>query len=146
MKNGIVNARGNNGKTALMRTAEEGDVETVKILLKIGADVNARDNDGNTALMWVDKSPETAKVLLKYGADVKARDNDGDTALMSAANEGNADVAEVLIKHGADVNARDSYGNTALLLAAPWGYTKPQKSSWSMVLMSMLGTMTAGRL
>lgn len=52
-------------------------LETVKMLLDLGADVNAQDN------------------------------LDGRTALMGAAHKGRNDVVDLLVKHGADLSLRD---------------------------------------
>lgn len=40
-----------NGATALIRAADNGHLDVVRLLLDKGADVNAHDNDGITALM-----------------------------------------------------------------------------------------------
>ncbi|MFX0200286.1 MAG: ankyrin repeat domain-containing protein, partial [Candidatus Hodarchaeota archaeon] len=50
-KGADVNAKDNDGLTALMRAALQGHTDTVHALLAKGADVNAKDNDGLTALM-----------------------------------------------------------------------------------------------
>ena len=47
-----VNARDNDGYTALIWAAFNGHAEIVTALLERGADVDARNNDGDTALMW----------------------------------------------------------------------------------------------
>ena len=44
-----VNARNEFGWTALMYAAEAGAAETVRILLKAGADASVKDTDGKTA-------------------------------------------------------------------------------------------------
>lgn len=77
-----VNAKDNNGATALIRSAWEGDYELAELLLKHGADVNARNNDGCTALMFAafDGHPKVAELLIAYGADKNLRDKNGSTA------------------------------------------------------------------
>ena len=50
-KGADVNAKGNDGFTALMVGSLQGRTEIVKILLEKGADVNEKGNDGFTALM-----------------------------------------------------------------------------------------------
>ena len=119
-----VNAKGNNGQTALMLASWEGK-ELASELLKAGADVNAKDNDGQTALMlasWEGK--ELASELLKAGADVNAKANDSWTALMLASRVGRTEVVDMLLKTGADVNAKANDGQTALIWATARGHIK----------------------
>ncbi len=77
-----VNARDNDGMTALMQAAGT-NAESVKILLKAKADPNAKDDEGATALIWSAREgyPETVIALLNAGADVKARDKNGKRAV-----------------------------------------------------------------
>jgi len=106
-----VNARDEEGRTALMCMMMQSQItsKTVKLLLKAGVDVNARDNQGKTALMYSD-NPDLARLLIKAGADVNARDNQGKTALMCIYNES---VQEILIEAGADVFIKDKKGKKA---------------------------------
>ena len=43
-----VNAKNNDGWTALMKASENGRKEVVEMLINAGADVNAKNNDGKT--------------------------------------------------------------------------------------------------
>ncbi|NIM06561.1 MAG: ankyrin repeat domain-containing protein, partial [Deltaproteobacteria bacterium] len=45
-----IDARDNDGKSALIMAALMGHADSVKLLLEKGADVNAHDNGGRTAL------------------------------------------------------------------------------------------------
>ena len=124
IRNGAnVNAKDNNGRTALMIAATlNKNPEIITALIKAGADVNAKDNDGRTALMFtaaINKNSEVITALIKAGADVNAKDNDGATALtLAAANTKNPEVITALTKAGLDVNAKGKFGWTALMIAA----------------------------
>jgi len=70
-----VNAKGNDGKTALMHAVEQGNKEIVQALIVKGADVNAKGNDGKTALMHAVEqgNKEIVQALIAKGADVNAK-------------------------------------------------------------------------
>jgi ankyrin repeat protein len=111
-----VDAREDNGNTALMLAAFEGREAVVQYLLEQGADVNAANRGGQTALMAAASgpSPGTVKLLLEKGADVNARENtEMFTALMFAAAEGQLDNVRVLLRFGADKTLKDVDGETA---------------------------------
>jgi ankyrin repeat protein len=102
IKAGIdINAKEDDGRTALLIAAEKGDAGMAALLADSGADVNARDVDGYTALMYAayKGNLELAELLVNHGADVHAKDKDGWTALRFALLQGKTQVAELLKKH-----------------------------------------------
>jgi ankyrin repeat protein len=117
------------GATALMAAAAGGDGQTVKLLLKQGAEVNAQPaanesgfilGGGRTALMWAAFRGNVAmlKRLIDAGADVNAVTGLG-TALTQAAWADRTEAARVLLERGARIDQagpRDDY--TALHWAA----------------------------
>ena len=71
IRNGAnVNAKDNDGNTALMRAVLWGATKTTEVLLKHGVHVNAKNNNGDTALMWATGfgNIEIANLLRSYGA------------------------------------------------------------------------------
>jgi len=98
-----VNAKDDNGVTALMMASVMGHVEVVKRLLDKGADVSAKDNDGVTALTGTSFEGhfDVAKLLVEKGADVNIKSKDGDTALMAGSAKGHTKIVELLKAHGA---------------------------------------------
>ena len=126
-KGADVNARDDNGKTALLealnpmhRELEKNDKEIAKLLIAKGADVNAKNNNGQTPLMFAANTgcKDIVELLVAKGADLNVRNEFGDTLLMLAAAYGrHRDVAELLLAKGADINAKNEKGNTALLQA-----------------------------
>ncbi len=114
-----INARDENGSTALMVAAGNSDNPAViTTLITHGAEVNARGKDGGTALMWAawySDNPEVITALITHGAEVNARDKDGGTALMQAAEHNkNSEVITRLLAAGADPQLEDADGKTTL--------------------------------
>jgi ankyrin repeat domain-containing protein 50 len=70
-----VNAKDNEGWTALYRAAVGGHEAVVRLLVDRGADVNAKDNEGWTALYWaaVGGHEAVVRLLVDRGADVNAK-------------------------------------------------------------------------
>lgn len=93
INNGIdVNARDNNGQTALIIAASNNVWDNVITLIDNGADVNAQDNNGYTAIMhcmkpkrmdiiYKTKLIDAVKYLIDSGADVNIVANDNKTAI-----------------------------------------------------------------
>ena len=124
-----VNAKDNDGKTALIIAAESGCVDHINAIIAAGADVNAPDSKyGRTALMKAAYSgnADCVKALITADADVNATDKDGQTALTEVvgkvyAGKADAECIRLLIAAGADVNAKNNFGHTVLGLAAGSG-------------------------
>jgi len=107
-------ARGRDGKTALMLAAEKGRAATVQVLLESGAKPDVQTLQGTTALGLAARNHhrEAVRLLLKAGANAKLKDGHGVTALMETAD---ANVARALIRGGADVKAVDDKGLTPMM-------------------------------
>lgn len=116
-----VNARDAFGVTPLLYAAISGSPETLRMLLKSGADAKAKDADGRNVLVEALTTenplpPEIYQELIQAGADVNVRVYQGLTPLMIGA-AGDPRLLRALIGAGADVNARDELGRTALKYA-----------------------------
>ena len=98
-----VNAKDENGDTALIWAARYDKEKVVSALLAAGADVNVKNAYGTTALMLAARNGNEKAVaaLLAAGADVNAANASGNTALMWAVRYGKEKVAAVLKKAGA---------------------------------------------
>ena len=80
-----VDARTEDGLTALMYAARNPNSEIMSALLKSGADVNVGTNEGYTALMAAaqyNSNPDAVMLLAGAGANVDAKSEDNSTALM----------------------------------------------------------------
>ena len=86
------------GSTALLLASLEGREETIKVLIKRGADVNKASTCGETPVAAASTGghADAVHVLLKAGADANAADNEGYTALIGAAEGGCLEVIRVL--------------------------------------------------
>lgn len=118
------------------------DLNAVKLLLALGADVNARNSDGESCLMKAVKKfdfegygyeqrPENERTILKqlfsilktagFDKDAVCSDN-GDRLIIAAARRAGKygtlcyDMVKELISMKADVNAANNDGETALML------------------------------
>jgi len=107
----------------LVIASGEGRVDTVELLLAVGADVDkAKTTDGATPHFIAAQNGHTSIVekLIAAGALVdKARTTDGSTPLWMAAQNGHTSTVEKLIAAGADVDkAKTTDGSTPLFIAA----------------------------
>ncbi len=95
-------SRDENGSTALMKAAKEGNDWAVRQLLKSGADVNARDNEGWTAIMYAvryQNSSEIISLLRDGGASLRVRNEHNTTPLLlAAAHSRNPDILALLLE------------------------------------------------
>jgi len=114
-----VNAKNEDGQTALMMLSDKVTSDVVWDLINAGAKVNSHDKDGDTALISVaeENNVEALKALLDAGAKVDGSNSHGETALMKAAASGLVNNVRALILAGANVNARDKEGKSALMYA-----------------------------
>ena len=123
--NGSTNTR---GSTPLIRAANNGDLELVKLLLEHGADATIAMADRQTAIHAVlaGRVPEKAaleiiRVLRAAGTDVNAvalvnhrEEVRGGSALHFAVRKRYKDIIRQLASFGIDMNLKDQDGLTAL--------------------------------
>jgi ankyrin repeat protein len=122
---GAINSR---GATPLIRAANNGDLEVVKLLLEHGADATLYMADRQTPIHAVlagrsseQQALELIRVLHKAGADVNVialvnheEEVRGGTALHLAVRKRYKEVIKLLASDGIDLNAVDQDGLTAL--------------------------------
>ncbi len=106
-----------NGVTALMKAAQHGRADIVRLLIERKATIDIADYEDATALHYAADYPEIIKILIEAGADVNVAGQYTNTPLIQAARRGNKDIVTLLLQAGAGVNDADEYGNTALLEA-----------------------------
>ena len=116
------------GSTPLVRAANNGDLQVVKLLLEHGADATLSMADRQTPIHAVlagratePQALELVRVLQEAGADVNAialvnhgEEVRGGTALHYAVRKRYKEVIKLLASFGIDMNATDQDGLTAL--------------------------------
>jgi ankyrin repeat protein len=116
------------GQTPFLLASLSGDVSTMRLLLKHGADPKISTFAGTTPLMaaagvnWVVNQTydegqasllEAVKLCYELGMDVNETNSMGLTALMGAANRGSDSIIEFLVSKGARLDMKDKEGRTA---------------------------------
>ena len=107
----------------LMAAVQQGDIDSIRSLLRKKTDVNSARADGTTALAWaVYKSDDQAvELLLKSGADVNAANDYGVTPLYLACRNGDSAIVSQLLKGGANPNLAKQTGETPLMTCTNTG-------------------------
>ena len=112
-----VQGNGGQKKSPLSSACELANVDVVRTLIELGADVDFEDVDGRRPLHRAmccgeeHEAVELARLLLAAGADADAVDGGGKTPLHSILCAGCVDV---LVEAGADPEARDTSGKTPI--------------------------------
>ena len=116
-----VDAKGQDGYTALHCSCRDGHVDIVRTLVNHKANVNATTDSGDIPLTLaaINKHDNVVHALLSdSGCPVDAKGQDGYTALHCSCRDGHVDIVRTLVNHKANVNARTDSGDTPLTLAA----------------------------
>jgi ankyrin repeat protein len=103
----------------LVDAACKGDLETVKSLLKAGANINHHKENGWTALQCAVnmKKWDTANYLLDNNAKVDIKQKNGDMVLHGAARYAKPELVKKILDKGANINAQTKYYGTPLCMA-----------------------------
>ena len=129
LESGInVNARDDDGETALHEAAEAGRLEMVILLVEAGATRGVRDVEGETPVHEAaeDGHLEVVKYLVLHGAPINiinTNDDEGRSALHLAIAEKKEGVALFLISAGAGLGYRTEDLKSALDMAKASGQT-----------------------
>lgn len=100
-------------------------LETIRLILKAGANPNDRDRGNGTTVLMVAAghgNKELVELLLQQGANAKAANAYGQNALHYAAWRGNSAIVQRLLSQKVSVNTPKSYlGRTPLIFAVRRG-------------------------
>jgi ankyrin repeat protein len=110
-----VNARDNEGRTALFSCPVDRFSGITNILFEHGADVNAVNKYGESFLFEHNLTPQAIEQHLHHGADINIENRYGETPL-HAAVQGHLNV-QFLISVGAEIEAIDNRGQTPIFIA-----------------------------
>ena len=107
----------------LVAAARSADSDTVRALLKNGANVHDIEPDGTTALHWASHRDDLkiVELLIAAGALVNASNDLGVTPLWNASENGSGAMTHRLLEAGANPNSRLLSGETPLMMAARAG-------------------------
>ena len=86
------------GNTPLIVAASEGDLASIRALVKMGADINARD-EANYETALFTQQPEAVKLLLELGADPSFKNAAGSTPVLTTMRLGWEESFRVLHDH-----------------------------------------------
>lgn len=90
------------------RAAMNGDVDTVRQLLRSGVDIDSLDRHGQSAVMLAAHRGhrEVVEALIDAGADLNVTAKYGLSALMLAVVGGHLSIARLLARAGADLSLK----------------------------------------
>ena len=112
------------GMTPLMRAAQTGKLDAMKLLLsqKPKPDVDVQDKEQRTAMYWAaeNKQSDALALLNQHKADPNIKARFSRYPIMEAARNGDPKSVKVLSSR-ADVNKKDDGERTALMEAAEFG-------------------------
>ncbi len=114
-----VQARDQQGRTALLAATYGNHVEVAKLLIQAGSDVNAQDAMQNSPVLLAGASGylDILRLTLAANPNFTVYNRFGGTALIPACERGHVEVVRELLKTTIDVNHVNRLGWTALLEA-----------------------------
>ncbi|CAE7311642.1 ANK1, partial [Symbiodinium necroappetens] len=112
--------------TPLGEACNNGDIDSVRLLLEARADVDASDNDNDTPLLQATFHGHVHVVdaLLEARASTESMQDDDSTPLSVAACEGlesHQEIVRLLLRARADTEARNCDNETPLFVASEFG-------------------------
>ena len=119
-----IDARNENGATALTIACHKGFTDAARLLLSNGANPNLADNGKYPLDFALEKGHDIVRLLIENGANpnnYNPGSDSSDAPLLEAIRNSPNDIIQLLIQNGADVNIRGENGMTPLQVAAARG-------------------------
>jgi ankyrin repeat protein len=106
------------GETPLHYCVVENDLEAVRLLVRLGADIGAVNDSDCPPLVTCCgmQYQEMARYLLDCGADPDSKDQQ-DNAIVHAIEKGDVSMVKLLLEYGANPNVQDYCGTWAIFEA-----------------------------
>lgn len=127
-------ATGDKKSTPLMRASFECEIEKIKTLIRLGANVNFQDSAGDTPLMIsmqstasgaciADSKGNRVQLLLNAGADTRVTNKNADTPLhVAVCSDPNAfPLTSMMLEQGIQADVANKDGTTPLMAATRRG-------------------------
>jgi len=123
-KGAEIDARDEDGETALGVAADDGNVRIARLLVSRGANINVKNSCGDTPLTEASEEGnlDVVKLLISSGANINSLDEHGYTPLHRAAEKGRKEIVEFLVSKGADVDIKAKDGRTPAKMALDNGH------------------------
>ena len=107
--------------TLLIEVIKKRKTQSIKHLVKSGADVNAQNSEGVTPLMFTltyyPSDTEIMEFLIENKAKIKHQDIQGNSTLSGAVALGRKDAVKILLDKGVDPDDATSKGYTPVMIA-----------------------------
>jgi len=106
---GASNQADNRGITPLMLAAQNGDLQSLLLLINRAANINQQSLSGSHALLLAGAAghAEIVESLLAHDADIDLKNSIGDTALIEAIRQDQYEVSRILVIGGASTRTRN---------------------------------------
>ncbi|XP_067659885.1 serine/threonine-protein phosphatase 6 regulatory ankyrin repeat subunit C-like [Haliotis asinina] len=112
-----INHRGQNGKTAIMCAAQEGNSDMFDLFVAKGADLSILDAGGNNILHYASVGGDVKimkYIISEHKASINSRDEYQRTPVVLAASYGRVDAFMFLVNQGVDLTLKDAFSNNIL--------------------------------
>lgn len=121
-----VNQRTSSDDTPLIFAAKNGNLSTVKLLMKNKADASVRNKDGFNAFLAACSTGKSR--VAEYFINSGGNETDYIAGMLMAAAYNMPDVIKLLAKKKVDINCKDNKGRTPLMIACLEGHLDAVKA------------------